>query len=104
SHFAGTLLVSDIATQPTEISEFRQREAFATRAPQRLLPHLAFQNHRVAVEQMFLCPLHGLSHGHTFLFGWTLRGLIAETTHFLTLASRQLGFPQGEQFIPAQIP
>jgi hypothetical protein len=47
--------------------------------------------------------LHGISNGHLLLFCWPLFGLIPETADFLTLFSRQLRVPQGEQFVAAQI-
>ena len=50
--------VPDVAALTGEFRQFRYEEILASRPAQRLLPQLAFQHDGVAVEQMFLRPLH----------------------------------------------
>ena len=80
-HFTGTLRIADVATLLGELLEFGNGKLLATRPAQRLLPHLAFQHDRVAVEQMFLRPLNrfgdrngrALSSHHLLDDSWTSR-------------------------------
>ena len=56
-YLAWPRIVPDIVTPLSEFLQFGNGKALTTRAAQ-CLPYLAFQHDRVAVEQMFLCPLH----------------------------------------------
>jgi hypothetical protein len=87
-HFARTCLVPDVAALPREVFEFGDGEALAACPTQRLLPQLTFQHDRVAVEQMFLGPLHGLAYGHAAFIGCVLRGLPEEAAEDFPLLSR----------------
>ncbi len=98
-----TRFVPDVATLPGEFLEFGNGEILTPRPAQCLLPQLAFQHDRVAVEQMFLRPLHRFSHADAFfILHRFLRDFLKLAQRFM-LAFGQLRIPQRLQFIPAQI-
>ena len=92
-YFSRPVVVANVRALARQFLEFGNRKTFAARVLQSMLPDLAFQYDRVAVEQMLLRPLHGFTHANAlFVLHGSLRDFLKPGQRF-AFSLGQLSIP-----------